>query len=175
MNKYCKESTCCFTGHRPEKLPWGLNESAEDCRRVKILIADLLQELYRSGYRHFICGLAAGADMYFGEAVVALRDEHPDVTLEAAVPYEGQDRRWPASLRERYFRLSLECDTVTVLRKEYAPGCMMARNRYMVDRSSQLLALYDGRPGGTYNTIVYAAQCGLTIVRLPLSDLSGPF
>ena len=37
-------------------------------------LAELLEDCYRQGYRHFICGMAQGADMYFGEAVLALRE-----------------------------------------------------------------------------------------------------
>ena len=29
-----KEKTCCFTGHRPDKLPWGEKESDPRCRRL---------------------------------------------------------------------------------------------------------------------------------------------
>ena len=33
---------------------------------------------------------------------------------------------------------------------------MMDRNRYMVDHASVLLAAYNGSPGGTMNTTLYA-------------------
>ena len=45
---------------------------------------------------------------------------------------------------------------------------MMKRNRYMVDRSSLLLACFDGRPGGTMSTIVYAERQGLKTVIIEL-------
>lgn len=161
-----KEKTCCFTGHR--RLPWGDDERSPGCRRLKTALADVLQAVYTSGYRHFICGMAFGADLCFGEAVVALRDEHPGVTLEAAIPFDGQDAQWPAGTRLRYARLAEECDLRTVLRGEYSPTCMMDRNRYMVDRSGLLIAVFDGRAGGTKNTIAYAAAQGLQIIQLPL-------
>ena len=47
---------------------------------------------------------------------------------------------------------------MTVLQYGYTPDCMMRRNRYMVDHASLLLACYDGRPGGTMNTILYAER-----------------
>ena len=81
-----RATTCCFTGHRPNKLPWGEDERAPRCLALKARLAELLEDCYRQGYRHFICGMAQGADMYFGEAVLALREKHPDVTLEAAIP-----------------------------------------------------------------------------------------
>lgn len=67
------------------------------------------------GVRHFICGMATGCDMFFAEAVLALRERRPDVTLEAAVPCEEQDRRWTHGLSERYDRLLAECDSRTLV------------------------------------------------------------
>ena len=167
METITRKKTCCFTGHRPEKLPWKYDETHPDCLRLKAMLADVLHALYTNGVRHFICGMALGSDMYFGEAVVALRDEHPDVTLEAAIPFDGQDRRWSADLRLRYARLAEECDERTVLSREYTHECMLERNRYMVDRSSILVAVYDGRSGGTRYTIRYAVSKGLGVIQLP--------
>ena len=160
--------TCCFTGHRADKLPWRDNEYAPACMALKAAIVDVLATLYASGYRHFICGMATGADVYCGEAVVALRSEHPDVTLEAAIPYAGQESRWPQRWKDRYFRLAEECDKLTVLHQTYTPDCMMDRNRYMVDASQLLVAVYNGSPGGTRNTMLYAMRRGIEIIELPV-------
>lgn len=163
-----REMTCSFTGHRAEKLPWKHNEQDPACIALKIKLADTLHAAYEAGYRHFICGMATGSDLYFGEAVVALRDEHPDVTLEGAVPFEGQADRWSDRLRKRYFRLAEECDRLTVLHTGYTPNCMMDRNRYMVDHASLLVAVYNGEAGGTRNTILYAMRQGLQILQLDI-------
>jgi len=168
MDTINRSITCCFTGHRSAKLPWRDDENAPACLALKLAIRDTLDAVYAAGFRHFLCGMANGADTYFGEAVVALRDEHPDVTLEAAVPFDGQDRLWPAEARRRYFRLAEECDALTVLSPEYTPTCMMERNRYMVDRSALLIAVYDGHSGGTRSTIRYAQSRGLRIIELPV-------
>ena len=167
-----REKTCCFTGHRAEKLPWRNDDRDSGCLALKAAIADVLASLYADGCRHFICGMATGADIYFGEAVVALRDEHPDVTLEAAIPFDGQDKKWDIYWRRRYQRLAEECDKYTVLHKTYTPDCMMDRNRYMVDRAHVLIAVYNGAPGGTRNTMLYAMRQGLTVIELPVPEKS---
>jgi len=163
-----REITCCFTGHRTEKLPWKENEYDPTCLALKERLYDTLHALYRSGYRRFICGMATGADLYFGEAVVALRDEHPDVILEGAIPFDGQADRWPQTLRKRYFRLAEECDEKTILHTTYTPDCMMDRNRYMVDNSNLLIAVYNGKPGGTQKTMLYAMRHGVEIIQLDI-------
>lgn len=156
--------TCCFTGHRPQSLPWGANENDPRCLELKLELAARLEGVYEAGWRHFLCGMAIGCDMYFAEAVLALKQTHGDVTLEAAVPFGDQPGRWNASLRRRYNTLLDSSDKVTVLQIGYTSDCMMRRNRYMVDRASLLLACYDGRPGGTMSTILYAERSGVKVI-----------
>ncbi|MCC8356683.1 MAG: DUF1273 domain-containing protein [Oscillospiraceae bacterium] len=162
-----RENTCCFTGHRAERLPWRDDESAPACLDLKARLEGAVLAAYEAGFRHFLCGMATGADIYCGEAVAALRDARPDITLEAAIPFDGQDKTWPDAWRRRYQRLAERCDTVTVLHTMYTPDCMMDRNRYMVDRSSLVIAIYDGHTrGGTQNTMLYALRQGVEIVEL---------
>ena len=165
-----KSTTCTFTGHRENKLPWRGNEEDPRCQRLKEHLSAAVEAAYASGIRHYICGMATGGDMYFGEAVVALRAEHPDVTLEAAIPYEGQSKQWTPQQKKRYDRLAAECDYQTVVQHDYTPECMMRRNRYMVDASSILIAAYNGTPGGTQATLLYAIRQGLQIIELPMEE-----
>ena len=170
MEAITRKNTCCFTGHRPAGLPWGRNERDPACLYLKAVLSDVLAALYESGVRRFICGMAEGADMYFGEAVAALREEHPDVTLEAAIPFDGQERKWPPAARRRYARLTEACDVRTVLSPVYTPGCMFARNRYMVDHAGLVIAVYaDGRRGGTKYPVDYAVSRGVDVIQLPLA------
>ena len=161
--------TCCFTGHRPEKLPWGNQESHPHCVALKESMAAQLEEMYQKGYRHFLCGMARGADFYFAEAVLALKERRPDVLLECARPCESQADRWPEEERARYQSILDRCDYETLVQHRYDRFCMMRRNRYMVDRSARLLAVYDGEPkGGTAQTLAYALRKGLHVTILEL-------
>lgn len=163
-----KEITCCFTGHRPSKLPWGQNEKDLRCIAVKQELASRLEGIYETGFRHFMCGMAIGCDMYFAEAVLNLRDRHPNVSLEAVIPCGTQPDRWAKPLRMRYTSLLDRCDSVKVLQIMYSRDCMMRRNKYMVDNSSLLLGCFMGIPGGTMNTIVYAERSGLKVVLIEI-------
>lgn len=156
-----RADTCCFTGHRPEKLPWRNDEEDPRCLALKRRLARELEQAYREGYRHFICGMATGCDMYFAEAVLELREIHPDVSLEAAVPCSSQADEWAEEQRLRYRELLSRCDSRHLVQDKYSPGCMQRRNKYMVDHSSLLLACFAGLPGGTMNTIIYARRSGV--------------
>lgn len=163
--------TCCFTGHRPEKLPWGDQEDHPHCVALKESMAAQLEEMYQKGYRHFLCGMARGADFYFAEAVLALRQAHPDVTLEAALPCAGQAKKWNPADRSRWTQLVRQCDTHTLLQEHYDRHCMLRRDRYMVDQSSAILAVFNGTRGGTQYTLNYAMDHRLDIY---LFDLNHP-
>ena len=165
-----RSNTCTFTGHRENKLPWRADETDARCQRLKRCIADAAEAVYSGGVRHYICGMANGCDLYFAEAVLALRAERPDVTLEAAIPCEGQSARWTATQRRRYDALAAECDYTTVLQRDYSPDCMLRRNRYMVDASAVLIAAYNGSPSGTRSTLHYSMRQGLQIIELPVEE-----
>ena len=158
-----REITCCFSGHRPNKLPWRDDETDPRCIALKTKLADIAEALYDAGMRHYICGMAQGCDMYFCETVLALRRSHPEIHLEAAVPFPGQPNRWPEPLCARYRSLLEQCDEVSVLQHTHTPDCMMRRNKYMVDASSLLLCCFAGTPGGTMNTVLYAERSGLEV------------
>ena len=148
--------TCCFSGHRPDKLPWGLNERDPRCAALKLSLTRELEELYRRGFRHFISGMAMGCDLYFAEAALALRARCPGVTVEGAVPCPTQAQKWPEGLRRRWRAILNACDLETVVQQNYDRYCMLRRDRYMVDRSAAVLAVFDGTPGGTQYTLNYA-------------------
>ena len=157
--------SCAFTGHRPASLPWREAEDDPRCLALKDRLDKHLAEAYDAGCRHFICGMAKGADFYFCEAVIKLRQIHPDILLEAAVPFPGQSERWNKRDQARYRSLLAQCDLETLIQQFHSPGCMQRRNRYMVDHACRLIAVFNGNPGssGTLNTIHYALQQGVKV------------
>lgn len=165
MERYDKSICCAFSGHRPVKLPWGLNESDARCIALKAEIEARLEGIYETGYRVFFCGMALGCDMYFAEAVLKLREEHPDVKLIAVIPCGSQPDKWTAAQRQRYNDILLCADDSRLISVNYTPECMQERNRYMVDNSSLLLCCYNGHPGGgTMSTILYAQRNGADVI-----------
>ena len=68
--------------------------------------------------------------------------------------------------RSRWSALVVQCDKKTVLQEYYTPDCMLRRNRYMVDRSAMVIAVYDGSNGGTRRTLEYAL-----IQKVPFVDI----
>lgn len=167
-----REKTCCFTGHRPDKLPWREDEADPRCERLKRRIARAVEDAYAAGYRQFICGMARGSDLYFAEAVLEMRERYEDMELECARPCESQADSWPVRERERYQSILGRCNIETLVQHRYDRFCMIRRNRYMVDHSSLLIAVYNGVPrGGTYQTLLYAMKKGLAPLILDPEDI----
>ena len=163
-----KSNTCCFTGHRLQKLPWGFNENSIDCIAMKeIAKIEIQNAIINYGITHFISGMAIGFDMIAAELVLELKKDYPFITLECAIPCKEQDKLQRQEQKERYRKILSQADKVTfVSDRPYFDGCMQKRNKYMIDNSSVLIALFNGKPGGTKITIDYAKQQGHEILTI---------
>lgn len=155
---------CAFSGHRPQKLPWGYDEQDPRCLAVKQMLGKRLGEAWELGCRTFLCGMAQGCDTYFAEAVIALRQKHPQARLVAMIPWPGQADGWPEEDRRRYAGLCAACDSREILEPHYSTGCALRRNSTMVRRAAVLISVYDGSRSGTGSTVRQAEKLGLTIL-----------
>lgn len=157
-------TTCCFTGHRVQKLPWRSDEKSKACIALKATLRSEIEKAIQRGYKTFLCGMALGFDTYCAEAVLELKKQYPDIKLVGALPCENQDSNWSAKNKARYRLLLNQLDKIRCIYEKYTGvECMFERNRYMVNNSSLMIALFNGKPGGTQSTIEYARQQGLEI------------
>ena len=154
---------CCFTGHRPEKL---------NCpeEQVKALLDAAVRQAVEDGFTTFITGMARGVDIWAGQAVLKLRAQNPAIKLVAASPYKGFEDRWSDAWKEQYFFLIQWADAVRYICPSYSKGAFQKRNEWMVDRSSRVIAFYNGESGGTRNTIRYAESKGVQVINLLQSE-----
>lgn len=157
--------TCAFTGHRPKKFPWGYDENATDCIKLKQALTEQIIMLVNSGTVEFLSGMAEGVDTWAALAVLALREKNPALKLHCVLPCDSQADKWSATAQERYAAILSAADKVTYVCREYTLNCMLVRNRYLVDHAAVLLAVYNGeRRGGTAATVRYAQKAGRNII-----------
>lgn len=150
---------CCFTGHRPEKLetPEGVVTAALE-KEIRQAIAD--------GFNVFITGMARGVDIWAAEIVLRLRDDGEAVRLICACPYQGFERGWKQSWQDRYRAILSAADLVRYICPGYSRSCFQRRNEWMVDHAVRVIAVWNGQPSGTKNTIDYARRVGVPYVSL---------
>jgi uncharacterized phage-like protein YoqJ len=151
-----RKHRCCFTGHRPEKLS----------RTERAIKSDLKKEIklaIKDGYTVYLTGMARGTDLWAAEIVLALRKRNKDLKLICAVPYEGFELRWSEHWQNLYRQILAEADLVKVIGNGYHPGIFQIRNEWMVDRSTRVIAVYNGQAGGTKNTICYADRHSIPV------------
>ena len=152
-----REQTACFTGHRPEKLnkpAWIVKRALK--KEIRRAIAD--------GYKVFISGMARGVDIWAAQIVLAQRDGGSDIRLVCACPCHDFQRRWEDSWKAQAAEVLEKADLVEYINESYTRFCFQKRNEWMVDRSSRVIAVFNGEPGGTKNTVDYAERKAVPVV-----------
>ena len=151
---------CCFTGYRPAKFPFSLNREDPDYKKFENALVEEMMSLVGSGCRVFYCGMAMGFDIIAAELVLMLKRAYgySDIKLICVLPFPEQADSFTSFWRKRFNDILDLCDEKIILAKEYSMGCYQKRNVYMVDNSDAVLTWYDGKQGGTHNTIEYAAK-----------------
>jgi len=150
---------CCFTGHRPEKLQYSEEQ-------VKSALSEAISNAYADGFSTFITGMARGVDIWAAELVLALKAQHPEIRLICALPHPDFEMRWKAEWQYRYRAVLSQSDLVQTICPAYSKGAYQKRNEWMVDHSARLIAVFNGEPGGTRNTIAYAKMTGVMVVNV---------
>lgn len=154
-----RQHRCCFTGHRPNKLDYSESE-------IKLLLETAIDNAISDGYVTFITGMAEGVDIWAAEIVLKKKKENKDLHLICAVPHPGFEKRRSRYETERYENIIKNADYVTTISDNYYRACYQKRNVWMVDRSSRVISVYNGKSGGTQNTINYAMERGIEIIKL---------
>ena len=147
---------CCFTGHRPEKL-------TDTERAIKSALKKEIELAIKEGYTIFVTGMARGTDLWAAEIVLELRKKNKELKLICAVPYEGFAQQWSEDWQKLYLHILTEADLMKVIGQHYHPGVFQIRNEWMVNRSSKVIAVFNGQAGGTQNTINYAIEHNITV------------
>ena len=156
------EKTCCFTGHRPQFFPWGSNTGDPAAAKIlRALESEILQAMADS-YTTFLYGGALGVDAWAAEIVLRLRKKLP-LTLIAVLPFPGYN----ADVTEDSYRqIIAESDRILYVEATRRMSALAARDRYMVNLSSRLIAVYDERSrihSGTWRALCYAREKKLGI------------
>ena len=160
------EKVCSFTGYRPEKFDF-CKESDSRCTDLKFRLCAEINKLILCGYTSFISGMARGVDIWAAELVLHLaRTSHKEIKLYAAVPFPEQPETWYEWEKERYDEILHLCKGVFVIEEYYTQKSMNKRNEFLVKYADSIISVFDGKPGGTSNTLTMAGKKKVNIINI---------
>ncbi len=173
------EKSCCFTGYRPEKFGFDLSPDEPKYREFMARLMTAIADMIENGCTCFYTGMAMGFDIIAAEHIATIKLLNKDIRLIAVIPFKGQQNGFGAEWKKRYEKLLSECDEIITLSDKYTRDAFSKRNRYMVDRSLYCLTYFDGKSGGTQNTVKYAVKNGRQVLNIfetdPLAEVKSHF
>lgn len=149
-----RKHRCCFTGHRPEKL-----KIPEE--RLTLLLEEKIRNAIAGGFTTYITGMAMGTDIVAGEIVLRLREQDSRIKLICALPHPGFGLHWSGGWTERFQKVLAAADLTKTICPTFSYASYQIRNEWMVDHSSLVIGVFNGKRGGTRNTIDYAERVGV--------------
>lgn len=150
------------TGHRPPKVG-GYNVP----NPVMTGIGDAIRaDFARLTPERVLTGMALGVDQWVAWICLEM-----DIPFTAVLPCQDFSSRWPSHAQDEFQHLlSLASDQILVSRDNYTNGCLMERNKWLVNNCETLYAVWNGVPdGGTYSTIRYAQRQGRRVEHATIS------
>jgi len=142
------------TGHRPPGIGgYDTPNATEQWVRgaLRSILAGLKE---REDDLVAVTGMALGADQVFAEECIRL-----GIPFIAAVPFRGQESRWPAASQMRYQEIIKQAreivvvDEIPAYHSDHFGGKLACRNKWMVDHSKLTIAVWSGAPGGTARAV----------------------
>ena len=162
MDTIDRQHACAFTGHRPERL------SIPETDVIAWLDKEI-RKAVEDGYTQFITGMQRGVDIWAAEIVLKRKVEGKPVRLICAVPWDGVEERWEPIWQDRFRRMLQNADEVHIICNFPGRKAFMIRNHWLVHHAALLIAAYTGAPGGTKETMDYAASLGREVRAFPLN------
>lgn len=83
-----------------------------------------------------------------------------------ALPCLNQDKYWSDKQKAEYKSMLEQADKIIYVSKDYHNGCMLKRNRYMVDNSTYIISYCTKAFGGTYYTTKYALDNKKNVIHI---------
>ena len=142
---------CCFTGHR--KI-----EERDLKKLKKDLISTLENLIENEGIEEFRTGGALGFDTLAADAVLFLKQTYPQIKLVIYVPCMDQNKYYSAEQNQKYLFHLNSADKILCISENYYKGCMLERNRALVNGADVCIAYKRKNEGGTAYTVSYAEQ-----------------
>ena len=124
----------------------------------------VLRKLVSKDIIWFGNGTARGFDLLAAQTVLEMKQEYPQIRLILVLPCKDQTAKWYDKAEiALYNDILKQADKVVYLHEHYTDGCMLERNRYLVDNSRYCVCYLNNNVGGTAYTVKYAERQKLIV------------
>jgi uncharacterized phage-like protein YoqJ len=149
----------CITS--PREIPKDKSEY------VKQSLRHAVEQAIADGFTNFLSSMLNSVDLDFAAFVVEKKKLHPELFLEAVIPYSDRMK----SKDKRFQKLMQQCSNTKLISQERDRDCYFATIRYLLENSERVIAVSDGNPkSSTAQLIRMATAKGLDLRIIDISD-----
>lgn len=135
-----QNNACTFISSPINDFSFGYDFSSYKCVRLKLQLANYINEMYKAGVRDFYSVCEEGVDLWAAEIVLFIMKDDPDTKLHCVIPYEEQASKWHNSTRELYYTVLEHATDVTFVSKRYKRDCLAAARYIVLDKCKMVFA-----------------------------------
>lgn len=116
----------------------------------------MLINFIENGVVYFGIGGAIGFDMIAEKEILRLRKIYPFIKLILVLPCKEHYSRWGIKDANKYLKIERKVDKNVYISEKYYKGCMIERDKYLVNNSSYCLCYLRKSKSGTEFTLKYS-------------------
>lgn len=162
------EKICCVLGGPQQDL-----KKKADKKNYSYLKERLKKEIETAiseDYNTFITSCTSDIELFAIELVIELRKEANWIKIEVAAPLVNKANTLILNQHENFYILLARADNVFYFDSLEISESILKSYKYMIEKSSRIIAVTDGRPGAIISALRYAVfnEIGIKIIH-PLS------
>ncbi len=134
--KYAR--TCCFIDY-DYNITVLNKEQKTDLKYKLIAIINSLIKDYRATC--FVSGMELGFEQFAVEIALELKEDYPQLYIEAVLPYESLPAMWNETQRDKYYSIMQKIDKEILMQYHYTNDCIRRKNQYIINKSKFIIIL----------------------------------
>ncbi len=157
-----------FTGYRPNKFPFSLEEENDGYTKLTDVLYDTLETLIlNNGADCFYYGACYGFDIVAAETVIKLKEKYPQIKLVSVLPFADFYNGFSASWKRRAEICEKKTDEQIIVYATKNKTCFYDRNELLVNKCDLLVCFDKGiARSGTGQTVNKAKKQNKPIINI---------
>lgn len=114
------------------------NEHEKQCIMIKKILRECIWGAFTNGIDSFFLNCEKMIPLWAAEIVCAMK-KYNNIKLNIIVPFEEQCLNWNEELRNRYYSVHSQADSVIFIEKQYNENCYLKSHEMMISRCDGIL------------------------------------